>query len=52
MTVCDRGRGSKSTRRHTLNFFILHIKPEIESDASFSVLTDVYILREMSLVGL
>ena len=32
VTVCDRGKGQKLVMSHFLNLFIIHIKPEIESD--------------------
>src|SRR6218665_2427541 len=42
VTVRDRGReGPRACDVTLLKIFILHIKPEIESDAFFSVLTDV-----------
>ena len=51
MTVCDRGRGPEACDVTILKFYILHIKPGIESDALFSVLMDVFSQRQGRPVG-
>ena len=43
MTVCDREGESRSCDVTLFKFFIIHIKPEIENDAEFSVVMYVHV---------